>query len=57
MDPVVTLDRDEVAALSGQLEYAARMGEHVRIAIDEGGVKMAAGHRGTWSPPFGVQDA
>jgi hypothetical protein len=51
-DEVVHLDREQAAVIGGMLDRAAMQYEHVRVAIDEGGVKLAIG-RQSWTPPIG----
>lgn len=51
---VITVAPDDAEWLAGMFARAAARLETVRVAIDEGGVKVAVG-RGTWTPAIGEQ--
>jgi hypothetical protein len=53
-DGVVTLTHDETVVLEDMLGWAIRNRLNVRAAIDEGGLKLAIGRHGTWTPALGV---
>jgi hypothetical protein len=51
-DEVIHLDREQAAVIGAMLDRAAMAYEHVRVAIDDGGLKLAIG-RESWTPPLG----
>lgn len=51
-DGVVSLSPSEATELAELLEEAGAELEHVRVAIDDGGVKLSVG-RGVWSLAIG----
>lgn len=53
-DEVITLTPDQAAMIGDILTGAAAAQYRVRVATDDGGVKIAVG-RHTWSPPIGTQ--
>ena len=53
-DEVVHLDHDQAAVIGAMLDRAATEYQPVRVAIDDGGVKLAIGHQ-SWTPPIGTR--
>lgn len=53
MGTVITVEPEDSDWLAGVFAGAASMRDPVRVAIDDGGVKVSVG-RHTWSPPIGT---
>ena len=54
-DEVITLNPDDSAMIGDMLIGAAAARVPVRVAIDDGGLKVSAG-RSTWTPAIGTPD-
>jgi len=52
-DEVVYLNGDEAAVIGNMLDVASAHTNRVRIAIDEGGLKLAIGNQ-SWTPALGT---
>jgi hypothetical protein len=52
-DEVVHLNHKEAAVIGAMLDRAANEHDTVRVAIDDGGLKLAIGHH-TWTPALGT---
>ena len=50
---VATLTNDQAALLADILGDAIRNYLPVRIGLDDGGLKIAVGYHGSWTPPLG----
>jgi hypothetical protein len=53
-DNVITIGPSDAEWLATMFVGAAGRGDAVRVAIDEGGVKFAVGHHGSWTPAIGT---
>ena len=54
-DGVVYLDHQATQAAAEELIRALGKGWRVRVAVDDGGLKIAVGY-GSWSPPYGTTE-
>jgi hypothetical protein len=54
-DEVVFLNRDEAAVIGAMLDRASAEYDTVRVAIDDGGLKLALGHQ-VWTPALGSME-